>query len=33
MPELAPKPKKKDYRGYKGKKGTRKVVKKTAKRQ
>jgi DTW domain-containing protein len=31
MPELAPKPKKKDYRGYKGRKGTRKGAKKTAK--
>jgi hypothetical protein len=32
MPELAPKPKKKDYRGYKGRKGARKGVKKGAKK-
>src|SRR6267142_3204907 len=31
MPELAPKPKKKDYRGYKGRKGAKKGVKKAAK--
>jgi DTW domain-containing protein len=31
MPELAPKPKKKDYRGYKGRKGARKGAKKAAK--
>jgi DTW domain-containing protein len=32
MPELAPKPKKKDYRGYKGRKGAKKGVKKGAKK-
>ena len=32
MPELAPKPKKKDYRGYKGRKGARKGSKKVAKK-
>ncbi len=32
MPELAPKPKKKDYRGYKGRKGARKGVKKAVKK-
>src|ERR1700712_4781830 len=32
MPELAPKPKKKDYRGYKGRKGAKKGVKKGGKK-
>jgi len=31
MPELAPKPKKKDYRGYKGRKGIKRGAKKAAK--
>ena len=32
MPELAPKPKKKDYRGYKGRKGAKKGVKQGGKK-